>query len=73
MNGNKKLFNKEISPRCEYCKTGVPITGSSEILCKKTGVMQPDSYCKKFSYDPLKRKPKTVKISSDYSQEDFKL
>lgn len=67
------LYSKEISPKCEYCITGVPVVGGKEILCKKMGVMQPDSYCKKFKYDPLKRKPKTAKLDSNFTADDFLL
>lgn len=70
---NKKLFSESISPKCIYCETGIMTTDGKEILCRRMGVMQPDSCCKKFRYDPLKRKPETVKLRSDFSQEDFSL
>lgn len=68
-----KLFDSGISPRCEYCQTGIASPGSDEILCRRMGVMQADSCCKKFRYDPLKRKPKVVSAVTDYSEDDFKL
>ncbi len=67
------LFDKEISPKCEYCETGVATADGKEILCRRKGVMSPDSFCKKFRYDPLKRKPTVVQISSGFTQDDFKL
>ena len=69
----KSLFDKEISPKCEYCQTGIPTGDGKEILCRRMGVMQSDSCCGKFKYDPLKRKPKVITVNSDYSAEEFKL
>ncbi len=69
----KSLYSSDISPKCEYCTYGTLSPTGQEILCKKRGIMQLDSFCKKFSYDPLKRKPKKIKVSSDYSVEDFML
>lgn len=68
-----KLYSKEISPKCLYCSRGRQVNGGKEILCLKMGVMQPDSCCKKFKYDPLKRAPETLKLKTDFSPEDFKL
>ena len=70
---SKSLFDKNISPKCEYCATGIIAVGGKEVLCRRNGVMQPDSCCKKFRYDPLKRVPAVMKIDSDYSEDDFKL
>lgn len=67
------IFGKDISPKCLYCEHGVAVCSGAEILCKKKGVMQPDSFCKKFKYDPIKRAPQTAKIASDFSAEDFSL
>ena len=51
----------------------VTTNDGKEVLCRRMGVMQPDSFCKKFRYDPLKRKPQTVKIQSNFKEEDFSL
>lgn len=69
----KSLFDKEISPKCAYCETGIPTPDGKEILCRRKGVMRPDSSCRKFSYDPLKRRPDVLEIKSDYTEDDFKL
>lgn len=69
----KSLYSKDISLRCEYCSIGIIAPGGKEVLCRKTGVMQLDSSCKKFRYDPLKRKPQTISLNADFSEDDFKL
>lgn len=69
----KKIFSKSVSPKCIYCETGILTQDKKSVLCKKQGVMQPDSFCKKFRYDPLKRTPETVKLQSDFTAEDFSL
>lgn len=68
-----KIYGNDISPKCEYCEFGEAVKGGEEILCVKKGVMRPDFFCKKFKYSPLKRTPKTLKVSSDFSAEDFSL
>lgn len=69
----KSIFSKSISPKCIYCETGILAQDGTSVLCTKKGVMQPDSFCKKFRYDPLKRTPETVKLQSDFTSEDFSL
>lgn len=69
----KSIFSGDISPKCIYCETGVVSADGKTVLCTKKGVMQPDSYCRKFRYDPLKRTPETVRLMSDFSADDFSL
>ncbi|MBR3868122.1 MAG: hypothetical protein IKM66_02285 [Clostridia bacterium] len=69
----KTLSGKNVSPKCIYCETGIVTNDGKTILCKRKGVMQPDSFCRKFRYDPLKRVPDTVKLQTDFSEEDFAL
>ncbi len=66
-----KLFSKNIEPACEYCINGKK-SQNGMILCTKVGVVMPTFSCKKFGYNPLKRKPKKVNYKlPKYSQEDF--
>ena len=54
----KKLFNKsDITPSCSYCVPGRTSPNKESILCLKKGVVGLDYSCKRFKYDPLKRKP----------------
>ncbi|MBQ8210170.1 MAG: hypothetical protein IJZ35_06290 [Clostridia bacterium] len=69
----KSLYSQDISPRCEYCANGTVTPDGKEVLCPKRGVMQADSFCKKFKYDALKRKPRQIKLSSDFTVEEFML
>lgn len=69
----KSLYSADISPRCEYCAIGILTPDGKEVLCTKKGVMQADSFCKKFKYDALKRKPKKTVIDTSFSAEDFAL
>ena len=68
------LFRKDIEPCCVYCAHGVSMS-STEVACIKCGVVSSGGYCKKFSYDPLKRVPARVTVpnSSAFSEDDFKL
>ena len=75
----KKLFNKkDITPSCSYCAHGRLAPDKESVLCYKKGVVSLDYSCKKFKYDPLKRKPirpRAIEIFevSDFALEDFSL
>ena len=69
----KKLVNADIEPACEYCVHGHMPSGSEYVLCKREGLMPPDSHCRKFKYDPLRRKPKKAPVLPEYSEDDFKI
>lgn len=56
------LFNKDITPACEYCRHGIRIA-EDEVLCKKQGVSSPWDACPKFRYAPLKRVPERPRMS----------
>lgn len=68
------LFRKKIDKACAYCKHGVALC-DDQILCVKKGVRTPDSFCRRFQYDPFKRipaKPKAMDFSR-YNEDDFSL
>lgn len=67
-----KIFNKQTEPQCALCEYGVA-SGESVVCRKAGGVMTPYSKCRKFKYDPLKREPKVISVSKDFSKEDFEL
>lgn len=69
----KSIFGESVSPKCIYCETGIVTDDGKTVLCTKKGVMMPDSFCKKFRYDPLKRTPETLKLQNDFTEEDFSI
>ncbi len=69
----KKMFNKDIQKKCEYCIHASPLGKNSEMVCLKRGIVNSDDLCRKYKYDPLKREPKKQLISDNYSPEDFVL
>ena len=50
------LFEKDIEPRCAYCKRG-SLLGEDQVMCLKRGIMSAAGSCRAFRYDPLKRVP----------------
>ena len=68
------LFNKNIEPSCSYCKHG-NIIGDTEVICIKKGVVSSAGSCKKFIYEPLKRRPPNMAVykPTSLSEEDFEL
>ncbi len=70
----KKIFRKDIVPACDYCLHGRPAPDADAVLCVKHGIMQRNSSCRQFKYDPLKRAPKPkARIQTDFKPEDFEL
>ena len=68
------LFEKDMDPRCAYCKRGAPL-GEDRVMCLKKGIVSAGDACRKFRYDPLKRvPPKPAKADfSRLKDEDFTL
>ncbi len=63
INMSKKYTEHEIDEICLYCENSIPLMdGDDNVLCSKKGVVKEDHRCRKFSYDPLKRKPAPKKI-----------
>ncbi len=69
----KQLLNKNIEPCCEICTFGIILADDSGVLCKKCGIRNFDSSCRKFKYDPLKRVPRKSPAMAGFSKEDFEL
>ena len=67
------LINKKITPKCIYCSNGITTADEKKVLCQKKGVMSPDSHCRKFNYDVLKRKPENKPTIPTFSAEDFSI
>ncbi len=67
----KRMFNKDLPKKCEYCLNAIPLGSDNEMICKKRGIVYSDDLCKKYKYDPLKRTPKKPKLANNYSPDDF--
>lgn len=48
----------DIERVCAYCEHAAPLPGQDTVLCDKKGVVNGGYLCRRFVYDPLKRKPK---------------
>ena len=66
------LFAKKIEPRCSYCARGTQLDEAT-VLCLKRGVTSPGGHCRRFRYDPLKRKPPQPVAPPPLKQADFSL
>lgn len=68
------LFQKDIEPRCAYCRHG-SLLNEEQVMCLKKGIVSPAGSCRRFKYEPLKRTPPKP-VSADFShlkEEDFSL
>lgn len=65
-------FNKKIPPQCAYCAHGKRTKDGGRILCTKQGLMEENSSCGKFLYDPLNRIPvKQLRIEGALTEEEL--
>lgn len=68
------LFEKDMDPRCAYCRRGTSL-GEDQVMCIKKGIVPAGGSCRAFRYDPLKRVPPRP-LRPDFSKlrdEDFTL
>ena len=68
----KKLLEKKKYPAvCENCVHGRLSPDGESVLCIKKGIVAPDGKCIKYSYDPLKRKPKKPLLVEQADPSEF--
>ena len=70
---SKLLEKKKYPAACEYCKNGRLSPDEQMVLCIKKGLVAPDGKCRKYSYDPLKRRPKKPLIVQQADPSEFEL
>lgn len=71
---DKRFFDRNIEPRCEYCGKGYLSADKKNILCPKKGIVEKGFHCNNFDYNPLLRIPKTkMPDFSTFDPEEFKL
>lgn len=66
-----KLFGNNIEPDCSYCTHCIEDSEGRRI-CIKSASLQ-NGKCRKFSYDPLLRKPFKPPVLPQFDPEDFRL
>lgn len=71
---NKKkmaaLFGGNIEPDCAYCQNSLTVQG--QVRCR-IGQIPENGACKRYAYDPLRRRPKGEPKLGNFSAEDFEL
>ena len=68
------LFRKHIDPSCSYCRYALDADPGT-VICRRKGIMADTSSCRRFRYDPLRRKPPEPKLPdfNRYEDRDFSL
>ena len=70
----KRLLEKKKYPAvCETCLHGRLSPDEESVLCVKKGIVEPDGKCRRYSYDPLKRRPKKPLLVERADPSDFDL
>ncbi len=69
----RNIFRNDLPPSCSYCAHGATMN-EALVSCTKKGVVASDSACRKYTYDPLRRKPaKPAIIRGTFTDADFAL
>lgn len=67
-----KYFDKNITPKCDYCQFGKRAKDGNKVLCEKKGLVDCNYSCNKFVYSPLKRIPvKQLNFVGSLADEDI--
>ncbi|SFX25571.1 hypothetical protein [Ruminococcus sp. XPD3002] len=67
-----KYFDKNITPKCDYCQFGKRAKDGNKVLCEKKGLVDCNYSCNKFAYSPLKRIPvKQLNFVGSLADEDI--
>jgi hypothetical protein len=69
----KSLFSKNEDCCCGICVYGHPASDPSKVLCRKKGVVDASSRCRRYKYDPLKRVPRHAPELPHFDSGDFTL
>ena len=68
-----KLFGKNIEKNCDWCRYNYSQSEQKgSVLCKHWKG-EDAVKCKKYEYDPTKRRPDTLPKMREYKKEDFEL
>jgi len=60
---------------CRYCEKGIYVPVMKKTMCKTRGIVERDSVCPKFSFDPFKmqiKRQRNVDFSK-YKEEDYSI
>ena len=70
---SKLLEKKKYPAACEYCKHGRLSPDEKSVLCIRKGIVELDGKCRRYAYDPLKRRPKKPLLIERADPADFEL
>ena len=70
----QKIFGgNDVEPACKLCEKGRFSADEQAVLCDKKGIVPLYFSCRKFSYDPLKKRPVWLPKASKHDKDDFSL
>ncbi|NLK40200.1 MAG: hypothetical protein GX303_08200 [Clostridiales bacterium] len=63
----------EIERCCAFCERSASLRDPNNVLCSSRGIVSVNYICRKFSYDPLKRRPRRLSHIFIPSENELKL
>ena len=69
----KLIDEKKYPKKCSNCFFGRMPMDKTSVLCEKKGIVDPESKCRHYLYDPLKRVPAKPIPQYEFTAEDFSL
>ncbi len=69
----KLIDGKKYPKKCANCFYGRTPMDKGAVLCEKKGIVEPESKCRHYIYDPLKRVPAKPMPELKFTADDFAL
>ena len=69
----KNYHENELTCACEYCESASEVCDGDAVLCSRHGMVGREHICRRFSYDPLKRRPAPFRMPDNIDVADLLL
>ena len=66
-----KLFGNDTYTTCAYCSRVKKSEDGMILYCGRKGIVRAEDTCRRFSYDPFKRVPRSAPKLPEYEPEEF--
>ena len=66
-------MKNKIEKMCALCEKSSLLHGEDFYICRIKGIVEPGSSCGKFSFDPLKLKPRIIPPLPKFDESEFKI
>ncbi len=70
---NQEFLSEEYPKKCECCENLKSKEGEIPLVCRIRGEVKPEGFCRRFVFDPLRKKPNIGFNIKKFTKKDFEL